>query len=249
MKNHGFTLIEMLATVLIVGVLAAVALPQYQKAILKSRLVALTPGLSAVRDGEESFYLVNRHYTMNMRELDVKVPQGTRIVPTGSCAYLVAQPEGVNARLVMYLDHGKRYPGHTHCEAYRNDEQANQLCRSLSGQDSIGPGSSVKYNAYLLDGASNVGPGARSLCLDVDGDGETDISDVTSYIDKLLGDGPPEGTTWGDWDLNGDGCINTADVTCQINFILVGGNPEDFCELAETTKEDCESGGGHWIYD
>ena len=47
-KNRAFTLIELLVVVLIIGILAAVAVPQYQKAVEKSRITQALTFLNAV---------------------------------------------------------------------------------------------------------------------------------------------------------------------------------------------------------
>ena len=63
MKNkrikQGFTLIELLVVVLIIGILASVALPQYQKAVRKSRLTEVATVYNTLTRGMDMWTLEN----------------------------------------------------------------------------------------------------------------------------------------------------------------------------------------------
>lgn len=79
-KNAGFTLIELLVVVLIVGILASVTLPQYQKAVQKTRTMRLISLLRSISEAENVYYMANGTYTTQFEDLDIGMPSGGRLI-------------------------------------------------------------------------------------------------------------------------------------------------------------------------
>ena len=75
MKNQAFTLIELLVVILIIGILAAIALPQYQKEVDRSQFMkAVTLG-KKIWEAQQRYFLANGVYATHFEELDLDMPK------------------------------------------------------------------------------------------------------------------------------------------------------------------------------
>ena len=74
--NKGFTLIELLVVVLIIGILTAMALPQYFKAVERSRMSEAEQLLRSISEAQQRKYLQINKFATDYRGLDV-APKGS----------------------------------------------------------------------------------------------------------------------------------------------------------------------------
>ena len=114
----GFTLIEVMVALAIVGILTAIALPAYRDYVLRGQLVAATNALSADRALMEQYYQDNRTYvggpcsatpaqtvgSSSSAQFSVSCPTTSTMKPTASTYTIVATGSGAVAGFGFSID-------------------------------------------------------------------------------------------------------------------------------------------------
>ena len=141
MKNRAFTLIELLVVVLIIGILAAIALPQYKKAVVKTKYNNLKNLTNAIYRAEQNYYLANNKYADTFDKLDITIGNGTASQSVNKCrierALVYCSWEKINMSYLINFERKKA------CIVYNNDQLGHEICKEETGkkyQDRVGGG-------------------------------------------------------------------------------------------------------------
>jgi prepilin-type N-terminal cleavage/methylation domain-containing protein len=78
-RHSGFTLIELLIVVVIIGILAAVAIPKFATTKGKAYAASMRSDLRNLATAEEGYYFSHEAYTSDLAQLDFQPSSGVVI--------------------------------------------------------------------------------------------------------------------------------------------------------------------------
>ena len=147
-NKKAFTLIEILVVVLIIGILAAIAVPQYQTAVDKSRFANLQYTAKSIQSAYENAKLLTGEYPNSFDKMDISFPEHQKSYWNGyqcvkfkdsHCCFgpyvknhheaqiICATQEGIYAYSILYGSNRRVV-----CAAEKNNTRAENLCKTIT---------------------------------------------------------------------------------------------------------------------
>ena len=78
-RTRGFTLIELLIVVVIIGILAAIAVPKFQATMGKAHAAALRSDLRNLASAQEAYFFENSLYAVDTAQLTFRASRGVQL--------------------------------------------------------------------------------------------------------------------------------------------------------------------------
>ena len=94
-RFHGFSLMEVMIVVVIIGILAALAYPNLEKYLKRARQTEAKTNLSAIYTAQKIYFTLHQSYAEDINELDLSLAQGLyTYTMEASTSTFKAQAEG-----------------------------------------------------------------------------------------------------------------------------------------------------------
>ena len=156
---------------LIIAILVAVALPQYEMVIDQTRWSTLLPAVRSLKDAQERMWMTASTYSNDVTTLDINIPgeyDGEQIT-SGNITYILnnsGMDHSITAThdkvpgvvLEQFLTVSRNFSNDLHCKAITGNSRAMRFCGQLALDNVLG--TSGDYTVFLLegDGMGNLSP-------------------------------------------------------------------------------------------
>ena len=141
-NNKGFTLIELLVVVLIIGILAAIALPQYQLVAEKARSAEALTILGKVKRSAEGYRAFKGAYPDDLTKISIGLPQSKLWDYSVSPQEVTATRKGGSAGFSKSYQIAFRYDGQgiarIVCRSTDDQDYAEKICKALGATTTDG---------------------------------------------------------------------------------------------------------------